>query len=118
MTAEHRNDINQSYRQAGVDYSKIDPFKILAQRTALETADYARQFSDVQEVTASRGETAYVMELSDIYLAHVEETLGTKNLVADIMEQLTGNCYYRAMAIDTIATIVNDLIACGAFPLS
>jgi len=34
------------------------------------------------------------------------------------MATLTGKCYYDAIAIDTVATIVNDLITCGALPVS
>ena len=48
----------------------------------------------------------------------MEEGLGTKNLVADAVAAATGKCYYRAIAIDTVATIVNDLITCGALPIS
>ncbi|MBL9201664.1 MAG: phosphoribosylformylglycinamidine cyclo-ligase, partial [Opitutaceae bacterium] len=52
------------------------------------------------------------------FLAHVEEGLGTKNLVADAVYAATGKCFYREIAIDTVATIVNDLITCGALPIS
>ena len=34
------------------------------------------------------------------------------------MHELTGACYYRAVGIDTVATIVNDLITVGCLPLS
>ena len=71
-----------------------------------------------REPAATRGESAYLIEGEDHYLAHVEEGLGTKNLVADAMQALTGRCYYRAVAIDTVATIVNDLVTCGALPIS
>ena len=36
----------------------------------------------------SRGESAYLVETPDSFLAHVEEGLGTKNLVADAMYRL------------------------------
>ncbi len=58
------------------------------------------------------------MEAADHYLAHVEEGLGTKNLVADAVYAQTGQCFYREIAIDTVATIVNDLVTCGARPIS
>src|SRR5206468_2441505 len=32
--------------------------------------------------------------------------------------KLTGKSYYRNIGIDTVATIVNDLITCGALPVS
>jgi phosphoribosylformylglycinamidine cyclo-ligase len=44
--------------------------------------------------------------------------LGTKNLIADRMAQLTGDCFYHAIGVDTVATIVNDLVTCGALPVS
>src|SRR6185312_10590444 len=63
-------------------------------------------------------ESAYLIETPDEYLAHVEEGLGTKNLIADAMLRLTGNSFYRNIGIDTVATIVNDLITTGALPIS
>ncbi|HJV32906.1 MAG TPA: AIR synthase related protein, partial [Patescibacteria group bacterium] len=51
-------------------------------------------------------------------LAHVQEGLGTKNLVADAMYELTGECHYDKIAQDTVAMIVNDLITVGALPMT
>jgi len=48
-----------------------------------------------------RGESAYLLETADGYLAHVEEGLGTKNLVADAMLDLTGQSFYANIGIDT-----------------
>src|SRR5690606_3152604 len=70
------------------------------------------------EPASTRGESAYLIEAADHYLAHVEEGLGTKNLVADAVYAATGECFYREIAIDTVATIVNDLVTCGALPIS
>ena len=64
------------------------------------------------------GESAYLLEGPTEYLAHVEEGLGTKNLVADAMLKQTGKSYYKNIGIDTVATMVNDLISCGAMPIS
>ncbi|MBV8463970.1 MAG: phosphoribosylformylglycinamidine cyclo-ligase [Acidimicrobiales bacterium] len=65
-----------------------------------------------------RGESAYLLETPTGYLAHVEEGLGTKNLVADAMAELTGRTFYHAIGIDLVATMVNDLVTCGALPVS
>src|SRR5262249_28735677 len=65
-----------------------------------------------------RGESAYLIETPDAYLAHVEEGLGTKNLVADSVLDALGPAAYHAIGIDTVATIVNDLVTCGALPVS
>lgn len=106
-----------TYAATGVDYSLMDPFKRQAQEAAQETAHYLREF-DLTEVTWSRGESVYLIEAPDCYLAHVEEGLGTKNLVADAMYKLTGRSYYDYVARDTIAMIVNDMITLGALPIS
>lgn len=104
-----------TYAQTGVDYSAMDPVKVLAQKSAQATASNLGAFG-AQEVGASRGESAYVWEEGDAYRALVVEGLGTKNLVADAMRKVTGKTYYDALAQDTVAMIVNDLIVVGALP--
>jgi phosphoribosylformylglycinamidine cyclo-ligase len=105
-----------SYEQAGVNYELIDPLKVAAQRAAASTAGNlaAHGFS---EVAASRGESAYVVDVGPFYLASIVECLGSKTLVADEMKALTGKSYYAAIAQDTIAMAINDLITVGATPL-
>ncbi len=106
-----------TYGSAGVNYDALDAFKRACQRAAESTkgALTTRGFAEVQGV---RGESAFLIEGDDAYWAHVEEGLGTKNLIADAMLQLTGKSFYRNIGIDTVATIVNDLITCGAMPVS
>src|SRR5688500_14499648 len=106
-----------SYQQAGVNYDRLDAFKRACQRAAAATTP-ALAAHGMSEPAAIRGESAYLIETPDQYLAHVEEGLGTKNLVADAMWKLTGKSYYRNVGIDTVATMVNDLITCGALPIS
>jgi phosphoribosylformylglycinamidine cyclo-ligase len=77
------------YRQAGVDYASIDPLKILAQRAAAGTAPHLARHG-LAEVAASRGESAYVVDCGDFYLASITECLGTKALVADAMRAMPG----------------------------
>jgi phosphoribosylformylglycinamidine cyclo-ligase len=105
-----------SYEQSGVNYDLIDPLKVAAQRAAAATGTHlgAHGFS---EVTASRGESAYVVDVGPFYLASIVECLGSKSLVADEMQRLTGRSYYDAIAQDTIAMAINDLITVGATPL-
>jgi phosphoribosylformylglycinamidine cyclo-ligase len=105
----------KTYAASGVDYSSIDPIKVLAQQRAKATAPNLRQFA-AQEVAASRGESAYVWEEADAYRSLVIEGLGTKNLVADAVRDYTGKTHYDAIAQDAIAMIVNDLIVVGALP--
>ena len=106
-----------SYESAGVHYEQLDAFKRACQRAARATAD-ALAAHGYAEPATTRGESAYLIEAADHFLAHVEEGLGTKNLVADAMDAATGRTFYRAIGIDTVATIVNDLITCGALPIS
>jgi len=105
-----------SYEQAGVNYDLIDPLKVAAQRAAAATGAHlgAHGFS---EITASRGESAYVVDVGPFYLASIVECLGSKALVADEMARLTGKSYYEGIAQDTIAMAINDLITVGATPL-
>ncbi|HSV52440.1 MAG TPA: AIR synthase related protein [Burkholderiaceae bacterium] len=105
-----------TYDQAGVNYDLIDPLKIAAQRAAAATGSHLASHG-FGEVEASRGESAYVVDVGPMYLASIVECLGTKTLVADDMAKLTGKSYYDGIAQDTIAMAVNDLITVGATPL-
>jgi len=106
-----------SYESSGVNYDQLDAFKRACQRAARTTAGLLQDHGYAEPAT-TRGESAYLMEGSDHFLAHVEEGLGTKNLVADAVYAATGRNFYRELAIDTVATIVNDLATCGALPVS
>ena len=105
-----------SYEQAGVQYELIDPLKVAAQRAAAATAGHLARHG-FAEVEASRGESAYVVDVGPFYLASIVECLGTKVLVADEMQRLTGRSPYAGIAQDTIAMAVNDLVTVGATPL-
>jgi phosphoribosylformylglycinamidine cyclo-ligase len=107
-----------TYAGSGVDYGALDPFKRRAQLAGRSTADVIRRLG-VSEVEMSRGESAYLIETAEGYLAHVEEGLGTKNLVADAMYRLVPTrSYYDHIAQDTVAMIVNDMVTLGALPLA
>jgi phosphoribosylformylglycinamidine cyclo-ligase len=105
------------YKQAGVDYASIDPLKVRAQQAAAATAGQLTQHG-LAEVAASRGESAYVVDCGEFYLASITECLGTKALVADAMRAVTGRTYYEHIAQDTLAMAINDLITVGATPVS
>lgn len=108
------------YKLAGVDYAKIDPLKVLAQHAAATTAPNLDRHG-LSEVAASRGESAYVVDCGDFYLASITECLGTKALVADAVRAIGGEggpTFYDALAQDTLAMAINDLITVGATPVS
>jgi phosphoribosylformylglycinamidine cyclo-ligase len=105
-----------TYDQAGVKYDQVDPIKLLAQQSAKATvANLA--VHGFSEIGASRGESAYVLDIGHAYLASIVECLGTKVLVADAVYRETGKSFYAAIAQDTIAMAANDLITVGATPL-
>lgn len=106
-----------NYEKSGVNYGQLDAFKRACQQAAATTAD-ALAALGYREPGHVRGESAYLVEAEDHFLAHVEEGLGTKNLVADAVRTAGGRCHYCGIGIDTVATVVNDLVTCGALPVS
>lgn len=105
-----------SYKDSGVDYGAMDPFKRACQMAAKQTAKNMERFG-LKEVGSSRGESAYLFEAADCLWGYVEEGLGTKNLVADAVRKYTGETYYDKVAQCTLAMIINDLITLGALPV-
>ncbi|MCY3773564.1 MAG: AIR synthase-related protein [Gemmatimonadetes bacterium] len=112
-----------TYEDSGVDYDRIDPLKVLAQQAARTTGANLER-AGASEVAASRGESAYVVDIGDAYLASITECLGTKALVADAVRAVpampgeSGRTWYDHIAQDTIATAVNDIVTVGARPVS
>ncbi|MBI4080406.1 MAG: phosphoribosylformylglycinamidine cyclo-ligase [Candidatus Levybacteria bacterium] len=106
-----------TYSQVGDNYDTKDPIKKLAQTAAQATGKNLKKHG-FSEVFDSRGESAYVWLQENVYMASVIEGLGTKNLVADAMREITGKTYYDIIGHDTVATIINDLVTVGAQPLT
>ena len=117
MTQKTSQANGLAYKDAGVDYSKIDPLKISAQQAARETAGNLAGLG-YREIAASRGESAYVVDMGDVLLASITECLGTKVLIADAMRAVTGKTYFDNLAQDTLAMAINDIITVGATPMS
>jgi len=105
-----------TYYQVGDSYDTKDPIKKLAQAAAFSTGKNLKKHK-FEEVTDTRGESAYVWKQGSVYMASVIEGLGTKNLIADRTHEITGKSYYGIIAQDTVATIINDLVTVGAMPL-
>jgi len=105
-----------TYSQVGDNYDTKDPIKKLAQKAAHSTSVHLAN-NGYPEVSKTRGESAFVWQQGRHYMASVIEGLGTKNLIADGMREVTGKSYYDVIAHDTVATIINDLITVGARPL-
>lgn len=120
--------------QAAVDYSDLDPFKIVAQQAAATTSRNLEEYFGYHFLEESRGESACVWYENERYQAMVAEGLGTKNLVADrlfeeiktasqnlsaianVVGENSAKTHYDAIAQDTVAMVVNDLIVVGAMP--
>lgn len=98
-----------------VNYSQADPVKVLAQKEGLATAK--NMPFGFEELAGTRGESAYVFKMGDQWGALVQEGLGTKSLIAQAVYEQTGKSYFAAIAQDTVACIINDLVSSGATPV-
>lgn len=107
-----------TYEASGVDYDPLDKFKRKALLEARATAHHLDGRVGLSPVRSSWGESVFLLEGDTQYVAHVEEGLGTKELVAAAMWRLTGESYYANIAQDCAAMILNDLSACGARAVS
>ncbi len=99
-----------------VNYQIADPMKVLAQKAGQATS---RNFPfGIKELKGTRGESAYVFDLGEMYGALVQEGLGTKSLIAQAVYEDTGKSFFAAIAQDTVACVINDLISVGARPVA
>lgn len=105
-----------TYSEVGDNYNTKDPVNKLSQQAAEETAANLKSYG-FEEVSQTRGESAFVWKQADVYMASVIECLGTKNLIADELRKITGKTYYDIIAHDTVATFINDISTVGAKPL-
>ena len=98
-----------------VNYSQADPMKVLAQNEGKATA---KNMPDgFSEIEGTRGESAYLFKMPSGYGAFVQEGLGTKSLIAQAIYKENGESYFEAVAQDTVACIINDLVSVGARPV-
>ena len=117
--------MTDAYAAAGVVYDALDYVKRMGQQGAARTkvSDRLRRLG-IGFVEESRGESAVLFEFPEFFLAHVQEGLGTKNRVADhyaiasATTGKTGRTYYDSLARCNSAMVMNDIITCGAEPLS
>jgi phosphoribosylformylglycinamidine cyclo-ligase len=98
-----------------VNYSQADPMKVLAQKEGLATVK--NMPPGFNEVDGTRGESAYMFAMGDSYGAFVQEGLGTKSLIAQSVYEQTGQTHFAAIAQDTVACVINDLVSVGATPV-
>ncbi len=107
-----------TYASSGVDYGDLDPAKVLGQRLGEQTGK-GPNWLGVMQLEGYRGESAPILMIPGGFISHVEEGLGTKVLMADLLYDLTGDASgYACAAQDTVAMIVNDMITLGIPPVS
>ncbi|MBI2474733.1 MAG: phosphoribosylformylglycinamidine cyclo-ligase [Candidatus Taylorbacteria bacterium] len=104
-------------------HESLDPYKILAQKKAMET-DQLMRFG-FKPVLWSRGESVFLIDTPWGYIAFVIEGLGTKCLAADAIAELAqklevilGKTFYDQVAQCNTAMTYNDMITLGALPLA
>jgi phosphoribosylformylglycinamidine cyclo-ligase len=112
-SSEGRDD---AYASAGIDYAVLDAGKRLAIDSALATSSLLAARGG-RALDDSRGEPAFVFEFAGHTLALVLEGLGTKSVIARMVAEQQGANHFRAVAVDAVAAIVNDLCCVGARPL-
>lgn len=109
------------YAKAGVDYTKIEPFKMAMVQAGKRTL----RFPNKREVYIEEGSlglhgVVYSYRGAKSHLwCKTQEGLGNKNWIAEWMYQHagTGKTYYEGIGIDTALMAANDVICQGALPV-
>ena len=108
------------YAEAGVDYTKIEPFKeamVMAGKKTMHFPNRRKVFIEEDVLHAHGAVFEYRGTLPHIW-CQTQEGLGNKNWIAEWMYKFTeGGTYYRGISIDAALMAVNDLIAQGAMPV-
>jgi len=111
----------REYAKAGVDYTKIEPFKQAMVEMGKRTLTFPNRrnvFINEEVLYAHGAIYEYRGSLPHIW-CKTQEGLGNKNWIAEWMYQFagTGRTYYEGIGIDTALMAVNDVIAQGAMPV-
>ena len=108
--------MSSEYSKAGIDYEILDESKRAAIRNAEATSPLIAAHGG-SIVEASRGASAFVLELGGQQLAFVVEGLGTKSILSRQWLEQTGEDRFADVGIDAVAAIVNDVASVGALPV-
>jgi len=109
------------YAQAGVDYTKIEPFKMAMVDAGRRTLNFPNR-RDVYIEEESLGLHGVIFTYRGTKphkWCMTQEGLGNKNWIAEWMYQHagTGRTYYEGIGIDTALMAANDVICQGALPV-
>jgi len=108
-----------AYAKAGVDYTKMEPFKMAMIEAGKKTLKFPNR-RDVfinEDATHVHGAVFEYRGNEPHIWCKTQEDLGNKNWIAEWMYEKTGVSHYEAIAIDTALIVVNDVIAQGALPV-
>ncbi len=116
-----REKPKSEYAQSGVDYAKIEPFKMAMVRAGKRTLAFPNK-RDVFIEEESLGLHGVVFRYrgdKPHLWCQTQEGLGNKNWIAEWMYQHagTGRTYYEGIGIDTALMAANDVICQGALPV-
>lgn len=109
------------YAKGGVDYAKIEPFKMAMVGAGRRTLEFPNK-RGVYIEPASLGAHGAVYRYRGVkshFWCMTQEGLGNKNWIAEWMYQHagTGRTYYEGIGIDTALMAANDVICQGALPV-
>src|SRR3989344_1216447 len=108
-----------AYAKAGVDYTKMEPFKMAMIEAGKKTLKFPNR-RDVfinEDATHAHGAVFEYRGNGPHIWCKTQEDLGNKNWIAEWMYEKKGVSHYEAIAIDTALIVVNDVIAQGALPV-
>lgn len=113
--------MSKEYAKAGVDYTKIEPFKIAMVKAGKRTLKFPERRSVYieEESLGTHGVVfGYRGHHSHLW-CKTQEGLGNKNWIAEWMYQFsgTGRTYYEGIGIDTAMMAAGDVICQGALPV-
>lgn len=104
------------YGKLGIDYDVLDASKRDAISFAQSTSHLLARHGG-RAVEASRGASAFVLELGGQGLAFVVEGLGTKSIISRRWMEVSGEDRFADVGIDAVGAIVNDVCSVGALPI-
>ena len=113
---------SSEYANAGVDYKKIEPFKM----AMIEVGKKTRRFPNARgvyinsDVKHAHGGVFEYRLNQRVQWCQTTEGLGNKNWIAEWMRQFSGTdeTYYRSIGFCSAMMAVNDVIAQGAMPVT
>ncbi|MBN2368885.1 MAG: hypothetical protein JXO72_00185 [Vicinamibacteria bacterium] len=116
-----RKRTKSEYAKAGVDYTKIEPFKMAMVGAGKRTLKFPnkRGVYIEPESLGAHGVVFRYRGAKSHFWCMTQEGLGNKNWIAEWMYQHagTGKTYYEGIGVDTALMAANDVICQGALPV-